>query len=554
MEFFLEISGLLILTVFTSIFIKFIKQPLIVGYIVSGIICGPLALNMLRSSDGLEIFSKIGISILLFIVGLNLNPTVIKEVGKTSVITGVLQVVVTASVGYVISLYLGLNRISAIYTSIALTFSSTIIILKLLSDKGDFHKLYGKIAIGFLLIQDIIASVILLVVSGSSSGDQSSLSYILTKFIILSIIIYVINKSVIPKLFHSISNNQELLFLTSIAWGLGLGSLFYLLGFSVEIGSLVAGVCLSSNSLSFEIASRLKPIRDFFLVMFFVLLGSQLSFENIFQLLPQAIILSLFVLIGNPFIVIIIMNLLGYKRKTSFLSGLTVAQISEFSLILATLGFNLNHLSKETLSLITLIGIITIAVSSYMIIYSERIYNKIEFILKLLEIKKSPSNKEIGEQKLDTILFGFDRVGQHFVNHFKKNNRHFLVVDINPERISILEKLNLPYRFGDASDPDFLEDLNLENIKLVISTIPDFNSNLLLLSEVKKYNKQATFVTISHNQDEAKKLYQSGASFVSIPHYLGAKHITYILQKYGNKHNSLKNEREKHISYLIKNN
>ena len=337
-----------------------------------------------------------------------------------------------------------------------------------------------------------------------------------------------------------------------MSWGLGLGSVFYLLGFSIEIGSLIAGVSLSSSQFSLEITSRLKPIRDFFITIFFVLLGSHMSFDNLGTIIPQAIIFSLFVLVGNPFIVVIIMNLLGHKRKTSFLAGLTVAQISEFSLILATIGFNLNHISKDILSLITIVGLITISASTYFIIYAEKIFERVEFILKLLELKKNNHYKENQNQKYDTILFGFDRVGTHFTNHFQKNNKKFLVVDLNPERAKDLEKRNLPHLIGDASDIDFLDDLNLKEVKLIISTIPDYETNLLLLKEAKRNNPQTTFITISHNNKEAQALYSSGASFVSVPHYLGAKHITSIINKYGSKHSNLKNEREKHLSYLQK--
>ncbi|OGD84109.1 hypothetical protein A2572_03205 [Candidatus Collierbacteria bacterium RIFOXYD1_FULL_40_9] len=554
MELFTELSKVLILTTSLSVLAKILKQPLIIAYILSGILAGPLAFNILKSGDALDIFSKVGISILLFIVGLNLNPKVIKEVGKVSLYTGVLQVIFTSLIGYFISVFLGLNHVSALYVSIALTFSSTIIVLKLLSDKGDFQKLYGKIAIGFLLVQDVIASLILLFVSSGTSQNTSpnTITSLVIKFFILCVVLIVFNHILLPKITKYISSNQELLFLFSITWGLGLGSVFYLLGFSIEIGSLIAGVSLSSSQLAYEISSRLKPIRDFFITIFFVLLGSHMSFENLDKIIPQAIIFSLFVLIGNPFIVVIIMNLLGHKRKTSFLAGLTVAQISEFSLILATLGFNLKHISKDTLSLITIVGLITISISTYFIIYAEKIFEKVEFLLKILELKKNNHYKENQNQNYDTLLFGFDRVGTHFTNHFQKNNRCFLVVDLNPERALLLERKKLPYLIGDASDIDFLEDLNLKTVKLIISTIPDFQTNSLILKEAKRNNPQVTFITISHNNQEAQNLYQQGASFVSIPHYLGAKHITNLINKYGVKHNNFKNERQKHLNYLQK--
>jgi len=447
METFLELAGIITLATLISFVVKWLKQPLIIGYILTGIISGPIFLNLLKSQNQLEIFSKIGISVLLFIVGLNLNPKVIKEVGKVSVVTGILQVLITSTIGFFIAKILGLPNISALYLSIALTFGSTIIVLKLLSDKGDFHKLYGKIAVGLLLVQDVIASLILLFVSSFSTSQSLDLKTLvltlLTKAFLLAITIFIFNNYLLPKLTNLLAGTPELLFLFSLSWGLGLASIFYLLGFSIEIGSLVAGVSLSLTPFAYEIASKLKPIRDFFVVLFFILIGSQMNLNNITVLLPQALVLSLFVLIGNPIIVILLINSLGHKRKTSFMTGLTIAQISEFSLILATLGFNLKHIPQETLSLITLVGLITISASTYLILYAEKIFSKIEWFLKILELKKTPNSKELLDEKHQILLFGYDRVGQEFVRAFSTLNKPFLVIDINPLSIEKLNQKNI---------------------------------------------------------------------------------------------------------------
>lgn len=558
MEIFIEIAIILGITTLISFFMRLLKQPLIVGYILSGILIGPFLLNIITNShEHIELFSKLGIAMLLFIVGLNLKLEIIREVGKPSLITGLGQVIFTSIIGFILMKILGFNNITSIYGSIALTFSSTIIILKLLSDKGDLNKLYGKISIGFLIIQDIIATLIILVVSilGTSSLEQDTYGIVISlliKGISFFLILYLLQKYVLPKLSKFLASSQESLFLFSITWGLGLASIFYFFGFSLEIGALAAGIALSSSVFSQEIISRTKPLRDFFILLFFVMLGSQMVFTNFGEILIPAIILSLFVLIGNPLIVIILMNLLGYKKRTGFLCGLTVAQISEFSLILMALAYSFNHVDKQAVSLITLVGIITITSSAYLIMYSEKIYPKIKKVLSFFEINKK-NKKEIKDEKTnnyDLIIFGYDRVGYDFVNTAKKLNHKYLVVDFNPNSIDKLKNSNIPYRFGDAEDVNFLEEIELINAKSVVSTIPDFETNLNLVSYYRNHNKDGIIIVISHEIKDTKLLYEAGASFVVMPHYLGANFASKMIENYGLEKNHFENEKNSHLQYL----
>lgn len=557
MEIFIELTFIITVAAVFAILARLLRQPLIVGYILAGIFSGPYFLNILQSEEFIELFSRIGITALLFIVGLHLSPKVIREVGKVSLITGVGQVVFTSVIGFFIALVLGIERIAAFYIAIALTFSSTIIILKLLSDKGDLNKLYGKISIGFLLIQDVIAIIILLLIPSFSNTSDPDIIYtiglLLLKGIGILLVLYFISGFIMPKASKFTAASGELLFLFSIAWGFGLASLFYILGFSVEIGALIAGVTLSMTPFAYEIGARLKPLRDFFIVLFFVLLGSQMVFDNVNILIFPAIILSLFVLIGNPVIVVILMNLLGYKRRTGFMAGLTVAQISEFSLILAALGFSIGHLSREILSLVTIVGLITIVGSTYFILYAEKIYPFVENILKLLELKKS-GKKEAGvaSEKHEIILFGYDRVGQDFVNVFHKLEKPFLVVDYNPNSIKKLQAANILNRYGDAQDIEFLQDLGLHQIKLAVSTIPDLKTNILLTRGIREENKHAIVIVISHNVVETEELYKEGATYVIMPHYLGARYASNMIARLGLDAHAFKEEREKHLEYLEK--
>jgi len=559
MHIFIEIGLILAVATFISLVMRALKQPLVVGYIVSGIVVGPYFLNLTQSTEHIELFSKLGITILLFIVGLSLKPDIIREVGKVSLVTGLGQIVVTSGVGFFIMQALGFSVVASLYGAIALTFSSTIIILKLLSDKGDLDRLYGKISVGFLLVQDVVATIILLFISiwGSTheinNGAFAFGMFLLIKALTFFFVLYLLSKYFLPKFANFLASSQESLFLFSITWGLGMSAIFYVAGFSLEIGALAAGVALSVSPFSQEIGSRMKPLRDFFILLFFVTLGSQLILADVGAVLAPAIILSLFVLIGNPIIVVILMNLLGYKSRTGFMAGLTVAQISEFSFILMALGLTFGHVSKEVVSLITLVGVITIAGSTYLILYADKIYPRVKNILRLFEFKKQQEGEEdLAPTNFDLIIFGYDRVGYDFVNAANKINIKHLVVDFNPESIEKLKQTNIPNRFGDAEDIDFLKEINLVQSKAVISTIPDFKTNLSLVSYYHNHNPGGIIIVISSDIKHTKELYCSGASFVLMPHYLGAKFASDMLENYGLEASSFEKEKIKHLEYLEK--
>ncbi len=555
MEIFVEISYLLFIATIFAVVMRLLRQPLVVGYILAGVIAGPYFLNILHSKEHIELFSKIGITILLFIVGLNLSPKVIKEVGKVSVIGGLGQIIFTTIIGFSIASLLGISRIAALYIAIALTFSSTIIVLKLLSDRGDLNKLYGKIAIGFLIVQDVAATIILLLISSFAKAEPGNLAQVtvllLLKSFVVLVVLLVISNYFIPRLSKFVASSQEVLFLFSLSWGLGVASMFSQLGLSMEIGALIAGVTLSLTPFSYEIAARLKPLRDFFIILFFVFLGSQVILNNIAAIIIPTIILSLFVLIGNPVIVIVLMSILGHKRRTGFMTGLAIAQISEFSLILAALGYNLGHISQDILSIITLVGIITIAGSTYFLMYSDSIYIKVEKILKLLELESSKKDlKDSNNYK--AILFGYGRVGEDFIHVFKKIKKSYIVIDFNPDSIQRLNNLELPYKYGDVQDVEFLQELNLSNIQLCVSTIPGFKTSMILTRTIREENKKAIIIVLSHYLNEAERLYEAGASYVIMPQYLGARHAVNMISRLETDSKDFEEEKQKHLAYIAK--
>lgn len=556
MDILVEIGIIITVTTLIAGMAQILRQPLIIGYIFSGIIVGPYFLNVIHSTGTISTFSQMGIALLLFIVGLNLSPQVIKEVGKVSSVTGVGQVIFTSLIGFFICRMLDFSVASSVYIAVALTFSSTIIIMKLLSDKGDIGTLYGRISIGFLIIQDLIAIFALMMISSLASGfGFSTLLYgmVLKGFGMLGVLLFAA-VYILPHVTKIIAKSSEFLLLFSVAWCFAVSSLFYYLGFSVEAGALLAGISLSLSPYRYEISSRMRPLRDFFIVLFFILLGSQMVFTNMYQYIPAIIVLSLFILIGNPLIVMALMGMLGYTRRNSFLAGLTVAQISEFSLILVAMGVAMGHLTNEILSIVTVIGLITIAGSTYMIVYANRIYPCISKYLKIFEKRgsKVDEHKYHSDDAYDIILFGYNRIGYDLLETFEKIKKKFLIVDYNPEKIIDLAKEGVDCRYGDAGDTELLGELNLSKAKMIYSTIPDFDTNILLINKVREVSKDAIIIVVSHQINEAMELYDKGASYVILPHFLGGYHAATMIEKYGLDFNKFVGEKITHIEHLKK--
>ncbi|MEK6927868.1 MAG: cation:proton antiporter family protein [Nanoarchaeota archaeon] len=529
-----SISIIIGISAILAIVARAIKQPPMIGYLIAGVLVGPFAFNLINpdSSQIITIFAHIGIALLLFIVGLSLDFRVLKEMGRVAILAGVVQVLLTAIVGYFIVLQLGFSITSAVYIGLALSFSSTVVVVKILSDKKEIDTLHGRIALGILIIQDFIAALALMTIPiiQENSGMNAIYSKVgLAMALIVGVIL--ISVFVIQRFLNYLARNQEALFLFGIAWALTLAALFDSLGFSLEIGALMAGISLASSKYTLELGGKIKPLRDFFIVLFFIFLGSQLSPPITSIMIKNALILSAFVIIGKPLIVMIILKLFGYKKRVNFFAGVSLAQVSEFSLILLLVGFNLGQISQENMSLLVLISIFTIGISSYFLYYANRIFNKCSFMLNIFE-----GNKEEGmlskKEEFDVILFGYHRIGYKLLKTLKQMKAKVLVVDYNPKVILQLSKEKINCVYGDACDPEFLREIELEKAKLVISTVTDEESNLTIEDYLKYTNSEAVFIATAEQPRQAMDLYEKGIDYVIVPHHLGGDLFSTIVKAF----------------------
>lgn len=543
---FTEITLIICLAAFFAIVFRWLKQPIILGYILTGIVLGPFGLFNIGSKDILQLMAQFGITLLLFMVGLELRLSDLKSVGKVSLLTGIGQIVFTSLIGYFICLALGFSFATSLYVSIALTFSSTIIIVKLLSDKRDLHSLYGKISVGFLLVQDFFAILLLIFLAGFNptevSGETLSVwSFIITLAkgaVLFGGIIY-LSKTLLPKMVDMIAHSPEALFLFSLAWAFGISSLVSspLIGFSIEIGGFLAGFSLANSTENFQIASKIRSLRDFFITIFFVILGMNLTFSNISAILYPAIAFSLFVLIGNPIIVMVIMGFLGYRKRTSFLAGLTVAQISEFSLIIIFLGNKLGHLTEEIVTLITVVGIVTFTFSTYMIVNGNKLYLFLAPILSVFERKHGKkdevlqSSRELSQIKNHVVLVGGDQMGESLIDALTAMSKDIVVIDFDPTIVNKLEFKNVHRLFGDISDTEIKELARIHWAHLIVSTIPDVEDNLILVKELKGKKSNAIVIVTALDSRDAKMLYAHNADYVILPHLAGGRQLAKLLEK-----------------------
>lgn len=553
-EIFTQLSIVIVLVTIVSAVAHMLKQPLILGYIITGIIIGSvlplLPFDIPIQATSFDAFSSIGIALLLFIVGLGLSVSVFKKLGKVAFSTALTVLVVLGSIGYAFAQGFGFSATESLLVGIALFFSSTIIIVKVLSDKNEQTRLHGQIAIGVILIDDIIATIALLFVAAGKNGfGPTEISLLAVKGILLAILLFIASTRIVPKLSKMFARSQELLFLFTIAWGFGIASLFQWAGFSIEVGALFAGVSLAGLPYSQEMASRLKPLRDFFIVLFFISLGTHLDINNLAAGLIPALILSLVVIVIKPVIVMTCLVLFGYTKRTSFKTAINLSQISEFSIILITLAYSSGLVGDSLTAIITIVAIVSIATSTYLMQYDNKILTKLE---KRFRFFRESINRE--EEKVirghDLILFGYKKGGHEFVKTFRQMRKKYIIVDYNPLVIESLERQHLPFVYGDATDLELLHEIGVKQAKLIVSTITDFSTNEQLIRHIHRINPHTVIVCHADNYEEATALYRHGATYVMLPHYIGSERISAFIRKHGTDHKAFNNYRQKHLLNL----
>lgn len=530
-ELFLQFAAVIVMAGVLSIFAHKLKQPLIIAYILTGVFVGPSMLGFTESFEIFEALSSVGIAFLLFIVGLNLNWRNVKDVGAVALSAGLFQVIFTSAAGFGLAQLFGFDFVSSGFLGLAFAFSSTIIIVKLLTDKEDIGRLHGRIAVGILLVQDLVAMVLLLLLAAYADGGSLTtvLTYSLIKALLAIAALWLCARFIIPHLFRYAATSQELLFLMALAWCFAIASALQLLGFSLEVGALLAGISLAGTGFQHEIEAKIRSLRDFFLVLFFVVLGTNLAAGEMMQLLLPGLAFSALILIFNPLLLILSMRVLGYHPRTGFLTGSMLTQVSEFSFILIGGGVALGLISSELTSLVTIVALVTIACSSYTIAHNERIYEWLSHYLPNMKRRAEDEYDNTGTAP-EVVLLGFDKMGRKILPQIEELTNNFLILDFDPAVIEELEHDGIKAVYGDAGNEDVMKFIRADQAKLVISAIPDMAVNEDVLDFLKHQKSKATSIVTVKSSEDAARCYALGATYVIVPSSLGGEHFAQLLK------------------------
>ena len=537
---FLDIALVLCLSLALAICARILRQPLIIAFIVSGVIVGPSGLSLISSQDEIELLSELGIAILLFLVGLKLDLSTTRHLSAVALAVGVTQVLLTAALAFGLCRLLDLVVVDALYLSAALTFSSTIIIIKLLSDKREVDSLHGRITVGLLIVQDLFVILGMIGLAAvESASDQSGKQALFEALGVLGrgaaflAAVGVCIRYLLPWFLNRVAASTELMVLFSLAWPIGLAALAMILGFSREVGAFLAGVSLASTFYREAIANRMVPIRDFLLLFFFMQLGSDLDLAVLGEDLRISIILALFVLLIKPALVLLIMGLLGYTKRTSCLVGMAVGQISEFSLIVVGIGVTLGHVDARIVGIVTAIGIVTITISSYLILYSDRIYPylapRLPSFAKADYTSLNQLNSDAG-QIIDLAVVGLGRLGGRIAKQIHRENYRILGIDFDPTVVRRWNNLDRPAIYADANDPELYSHLPLSRIKLMLCCAPDIETNLAMFHSLKHLHYQGQIILSAYTAWDYKKLSEAEVDYVLLPYSDAAKEAVSVIR------------------------
>lgn len=541
--------------------VKF-KLPLLIAYLIGGLLIATTAIFDPRASEVLNFLPEIGIAFVLFLVGMELDLREIKSLGKPIILAGTLQIIITTIAGSSVARLLGFGPLESWYLGVGLAFSSTILVIKLLIDKKDVGALYGKLAVGILLLEDLLAVLLLVFLTVSSSvlglGLQQAFPIfaLILKAILLFGLALIFSRFILPAVFKAVARQNELLFITALAWCFTYISFAILMGFSVVIGAFLAGVALANSPFHYQIQGKIKPLREFFVALFFVYLGTQVDFTEIGKIYPLVIIFTTYTLIAKPTIFLLLLGIFGFRKHTMFQTALSLTHISEFSLILLLVGFQMGIVTQSALTVIALSAVISMIIASIMITHANKLYKRLKNILGFFERKNYKHSLEENSQDHNlegfVVVIGARRVGGEIVKLLKREKIPQIVLDFNPYQVEALMEEKIPVLYGDMGDPEVLDGLNLPDARMVISTSASLDDNLLLLEELKSRHINIPVIIRADTADDAQDLYKAGADFVIIPEILAGDFLVEKLKDHLNNGDFFKDRSKVELERLSK--
>ncbi|HLC97207.1 MAG TPA: cation:proton antiporter [Candidatus Nanoarchaeia archaeon] len=547
---FLQLGIVVVVAAVIAFVLRWLHQPQILAYVLAGILLTPV-FGIITDISIIESMSTIGIAFLLFLVGLEMDLKALKSVALVTTFGGLIQILLLVTLGYALAIVLGFFHVEALYIGLFLAFSSTMVVLKLLSDKRELQTLHGRIIVGILLVEDVVAILALSFLSSLQDFSPSLFRLAFLKFLVLFAVAFICSKFLFPRVFRFAAKRQELLLVSALAVCFLFSLAFYSLGFSIVIGAFLAGITLGNLEYNVEIVAKMRSLRDFFALLFFVALGMGISFGAFRELLIPLAVLLFAVVILKPLIIMFICSLFKYTKKPAFLAATALGQMGEFSLLLASQGLLLGHVSQGVFSLIVLVTLLSITLSSYTIEWGNSLYKLLLKPLKIFDLFTTEGLEYLPTKSLPTIaLCGYNRIGYSILQSLKDVKKKVLIVDYNPEVIAKVAKEGYHCLYGDVTDEEILERMNVGRLTLLVSTVPEMKDNLFLIRKVREENKSVKIIVSASDITEAFKLYDAGADYVILPHFLGGEHVAQLISKVRAKKVKLHEERKKHLEHL----
>ncbi len=522
----------------------YLKIPLILAYIAGGILIGPnLGFGFIREHDSIAGISEIGLVLLMFILGLEINLKKLFEMGRAVLFTGAIQITGTLLLSLAVfsTIIFSQFNYEVVYVAIALTLSSTLIVVKILSDEMDLDSLPSRITLGLLILQDFFAVAFLAIQPNLSNIDSSSILISMARVLTLILVSWLCARFLLPALLKAVSKHSELLLILAMAWCFAMCGFANTLHLSMEMGALIAGISIASFPYHLDVAAKIISLRDFFITLFFVSLGLKIPLPHA-STIQLAAWMTLMVFATRILTIFPTLHRLGFANRVSLLTAINLSQISEFSIVLASLGLGYNHISKDLLVSFILAMILTALISSLLIPRAHQIYKLINPFLMFIGFKDTlQTNGEEAHtpKKKSIVMLGFYKDSSSLLVEMQKNLSdeilsRLMIVDFNPEANYTLRTKNVQTVFGDISNPDTLKMVQIENADIVICTLSDRvlkgTTNAKLLFQIKKMVPEAKIILTSESVDQALELYSHGASYVYVPRVLGAKTLMEIMQ------------------------
>jgi Kef-type K+ transport system membrane component KefB len=512
-----------------------LRQPLILAYIGAGLLIGPFGLKWVQDHASITQISELGLAFLLFIVGLEIDLRALARSGKVAAVSGTAQVLFCALAGWGAAWLLGWRGLPAAYLGVASAFSSTMIVVKLLSDRGQLDTVSGRITLGVLLMQDVLAIVVLAVQPNLSNPALGDLGLSLVSGVALVAGAMAATRWVLSPLFRLVATSPEIVLIASISWCFFVSWAAIQAKFSIAMGALIAGVSMSAFPYTLDVVAKIRSLRDFFVTLFFVTLGMQISLGSP-KVLLDALALSAVVLVNRFPPILASLKALRYGRRVALLSSISLSQVSEFSLVILSLGVTLKHVPQEAVTIVALSLVITSTVSTYLIQFDQAIVGRIVRPLARFGIvdAQERETKASGPRRHEVVLLGCHRAGSSLVPLLADENRDLLIVDFNPEVHKKLEARRIAVVYGDVSHADTLEHAGLDHAKVVISSVSDDflqgTSNLKLLQQVRRIAPGAKVIVRAEKSADAQRMYDAGADYVLLPRHVIAEEIRRLLR------------------------